>query len=250
MKTKSRKRLKNPMANDGLFSIWNHIDELRSRTLKCLLGVILGSVVFYACVDKIMFLIIKPVGKLVFTSPGDAFIARMLLTLFGGFVFSLPVVLYQIWSFVALGLKDEEKRYVLIYGPLSLVFFILGVVFAYYVAVPMSVYFLLGFSTEWLVPMITVNNYISFFTTMTIAFGVIFELPIVLIFLTAIGVATPEFLIQKRRHAIVLILIISAVVTPPDFITLLIMSFPLIILYEIGIMASKVVAVRGLSLGK
>ncbi|MGE3980543.1 MAG: twin-arginine translocase subunit TatC [Candidatus Omnitrophota bacterium] len=239
------------MTNDNqLFPVWNHIDELRTRFIKCLLGVIIGSIVFYAFVDKIMFLIIKPVGHLVFTSPGDAFVARMFLTLFGGFVISLPVVLYQVWSFVALALKSEERKYVLFFGPISLFFFIFGVAFAYYVALPMSMYFLLGFSNEWLVPMITVNNYISFFTTMLIAFGIIFELPVILIFLTAIGIATPDFLIQKRRHAIVLILIISAVVTPPDFITLLVMSFPLIILYEIGIFASKMTILRKLSVGK
>lgn len=230
--------------------LWSHIDEFRDRTIKSLLAVILGSLIFYPFVDQFMYFIIKPAGRLVFTSPGDAFVARMLMTMFGGFVLSLPVILYQIWSFVALGLKAEEKRYVSLYGPLSLVFFLLGVMFAYFIAVPMSMYFLLGFSNEWLVPMITVNNYISFFTTMVIAFGIIFELPVVLIFLTVIGVATPEFLIQKRRHAIVLILIISAIVTPPDLITLLIMSFPLVILYEIGIIASKMTYHQKLSIEK
>lgn len=239
------------MANSSqLRPFLDHIDEFRARVLKSLLAVVLGAVVFYPFVDKVLYFIIKPAGKLVFTSPADAFVARMLFTCFGGFVLSSPVVLYQVWNFIALGLKEEEKKYILLYGPLSLFFFITGVAFSYFIAVPMSLYFLLGFSNEWLVPMITVNNYVSFFMTMVIAFGIIFELPVVLIFLTAIGIATPEFLIQKRRHAIVLILVISAIVTPPDVITLLIMSCPLVILYEIGVLVSKMTYQHKLSIEK
>ncbi|MBP9854752.1 MAG: twin-arginine translocase subunit TatC [Candidatus Omnitrophica bacterium] len=225
--------------SDPSNSIWDHIEELRVRVIKSLLGMIVGAFIFYSFVDHVMFLIVKPVGRLVFTSPADAFVARMLLTLLGGFVIALPVILYQVWSFIALGLRDEEKKYAALYGPLSLIFFLMGVCFAYFVALPMSLYFLLGFSSDWLVPMITVNNYVSFFITMVFAFGIIFELPVVLIFLTAIGIATPEFLIQKRRVAIILILIISAIVTPPDVISLIIMSIPMVVLYELGVLASK-----------
>ena len=223
-----------------LAPVWDHIEELRSRLFICLGFVLMAGIAFYQFVDSVLAFVIKPVGRLVFTSPADAFVARVLLAILGGLLTAMPVVLYQIWMFVARGLKDNEKKFVRIYGPLSLLCFALGVAFAYYVALPISLKFLLGFSSEWLVPMITVKSYVSFLTSLVLACGLIFELPIVLIFLTAIGIATPEFLVQKRRHAIVLILIVSAVITPPDVITLLIMSVPLVVLYEAGVIASRI----------
>lgn len=223
-----------------LAPFWDHVEELRSRFLKCLAAVFVATLVFYQFVDPVLRLVIKPVGHLVFTAPADAFVARLLLAVLGGVVVAMPVVLYQIWVFVALGLKEQERKFVRLYGPLSFLFFALGVLFAYYVALPISLKFLLGFSSEWMVPMITVKSYVGFFTSLVLACGIVFELPIVLIFLTAIGIATPEFLIQKRRHAIVIILIISAVITPPDVITLLIMTLPLVVLYEAGVVASKI----------
>ena len=100
--------------------------------------------------------------------------------------------------------------------------------------------FLLSYASEWMAPMITIDNYISFIGAQIIAFGIVFELPLILMFLTKIGVATPAFLVQKRRHAFVLILVLSAIVTPSvDVITLLIMAGPLIVLYELGVIVSK-----------
>ncbi len=220
--------------------IWDHVGELRTCLVKSLLAVVLGCGVVYHYIDTIMFWIIKPVGQVIFTSPADAFVARLTLSILGGFILGLPVILHQLWSFVALALKDNERRYILMFGPLSLLFFIAGILFAYFIALPFSVRFLLGFANEWMAPMITIRNYISFFVTLVVAFGVIFELPIILVFLTAIGVATPAFLSQKRRHAIVLILFVSAVITPPDLVTLLIMTCPLLVLYELGVIASKI----------
>ncbi|MBZ0166217.1 MAG: twin-arginine translocase subunit TatC [Candidatus Omnitrophica bacterium] len=232
-----------------LAPFWDHVDELRSRMLISLVAVAIAAIVFYQVVDPVLRFVIKPVGRLVFTSPADAFIARLLLTALGGFIIAMPIVLYQTWVFIALGLREKEKKFVRVYGPLSVLFFFAGLAFAYYVALPISLKFLLGFSSDWLVPMITVKSYVTFFMSLVLAFGVIFELPIILIFLTAIGIATPEFLVQKRRHAIVIILIVSAVITPPDIITLLIMTLPLVFLYEIGLMASRITYRRKLSKG-
>lgn len=219
---------------------WEHVDELRSRMIKCIAAIVLSAFVFFHFVDPVLAFVIKPVGRLVFTSPADAFVARILLAILGGLVVSMPLVLYQTWAFVALGLKEQERRFIRLYGPLSLVFFVMGVMFAYYVALPISLKFLMGFSNQWLVPMITVKSYVGFFTSLVLACGIIFELPIILIFLTAIGIATPAYLSQKRRHAIIIILIISAVITPPDIITLLIMTLPLVVLYEVGVIASRI----------
>ena len=218
----------------------DHLEELRIRLIKCLVAVVIAACFFYNCIDSILAFLIKPVGQLVFTSPGGAFNARMTLTLLGAIILASPIILYQIWMFIACGLTEKEKKYIYFYGPSSFLFFFCGGVFAYFVAVPFSIRFLLGFASPGIVPMITVDNYISFVGTQMIAFGIVFELPLILMFLTKIGIATPAFLIEKRRHAIVAILIVSAVVTPStDIITLLMMAGPLIVLYELGVLASR-----------
>ena len=220
-------------------TFWGHLEELRSRLIKTLLVFVACAVLFFIYVDPVLHFIVEPVGRLVFTSPGEAFSARVDLALLGGFLLALPVILYQLWQFVALGLTDQEKRYVKILGPLSLVCFMAGVVFAYFVLIPISLQFLLGFSTEWMQPMITVDKYISYVGTLMFGSGIVFELPLILFFLTKIGIATPEFLKQHRRYAIVIILIISAIVTPPDVCSQLLMAAPLLILYEVGIVVAQ-----------
>ena len=219
---------------------FDHLDELRNRVIKSILAMIAGSCIFYTCIDQILSFIIKPVGKLIFTSPADAFLARLNLTIFGGTFLALPVILYQIWKFIACGLKEHEKKYISRLIPFSLCLFVMGGLFAYFIAIPISMRFFLGFSSNLIVPMITINNYISYVGSLLLAFGIIFEFPLILMFLAKIGIATPTFLIQKRRYAIVIIFIISAILTPPDVFSQLIMAIPLIILYEIGILACKI----------
>ena len=220
-------------------SFFAHYEELRSRLIKSIVSVLFAACFFYAIVDQVLALVIKPVEKLVFTAPGEAFIARITLALFGGLFLSLPIILYQAWRFIAAGLKKHEIKYVRIFALYSFFLFVIGGSFAYFIAIPISIRFLLSFSSDFIVPMITIKNYISFIGTMLLAFGIIFELPLVLMFLTKIGVATPAFLAQKRKYAVIIILIVSALITPPDFITQLIMAVPLIILYETGIIASR-----------
>lgn len=219
-----------------------HLEELRFRIIKVIVAVTVCACLVYFFIEPILAFITRPVGKLIFTSPEEAFLARMTLTIFGGFFLALPVILSQFWQFVARGLLEHERRYVRIFGPLSLVCFLSGLLFGYFVVVPMSLYFLLGFKTAQMVPMITVDKYISFVGTLVLAGGVIFELPLVIIFLAKLGIASPEFLRQKRRYAIVIILIISAVITPPDVVSQLLMAAPLLILYEAGIWGAEFVS--------
>ncbi|OGX40223.1 MAG: twin arginine-targeting protein translocase TatC [Omnitrophica WOR_2 bacterium RIFCSPLOWO2_12_FULL_50_9] len=225
--------------NPDDLSFVGHLEELRSRLIKSLLAVLVAACFFYAFIDKILVVLIQPVGKVVFTSPADAFVARVTLTLYGGVLLALPVIIYQVWRFVAVGLKDNERKYIFLLAPFSLLFFLAGGLFAYFIMIPVSLRFLLSFSSDFIVPMITIKNYISFVGMMILAFGAVFELPMVLVFLTKIGIVTPQFLAEKRRHAIVFILIVSALLTPPDAVTQIIMSVPLVVLYEIGIMACR-----------
>jgi len=189
--------------------------------------------------DMLLNIVMRPIGRVVFTSPEEAFVAQLNLALLTGFILSLPFTLCQIWQFISLGLTLEEKKYIRLFGPCSLICFLAGVLFAYFVMIPVSLKFLLNFSSDFFVPMITVDRYISFVGTWIFASGVVFELPLALGFLAKIGIATPEFLRQKRPYAIVGILIVSAIITPPDVVSQLLMSVPLILLYEIGIFVTR-----------
>jgi len=229
-------------ANPDELSVWGHLDELRSRLLKSFIAVVVGACFFYFYVDSFLAFLIQPVGKVIFTSPADAFIVRLMLLICGGVVLALPVIIYQAWQFAAAGLKENERKYIRFFAPASFLLFVVGCVFGYWVIVPVGMKFLLGFATDTIVPMITLPNYISFIVTLVLAFGLCFQLPLVLTFLAKIGIVTPAFLVQKRKHAIVLILIASAVLTPsPDAISQVLMAGPLLVLYELGVAASKLI---------
>ncbi len=228
---------------DSPLTFWEHLEELRGRIVFSLLALLAAACLFYRYVGDILPLLIKPVGKVVFTSPTEAFMAHFMLALFGGMFFAMPVILYQLWRFVATALNDREKRYVFIFVPGVFAFFSLGCVFGYFVLLPTMLQFLLSFETSLVVPMIGISRYISFVCFVVAGCGIAFELPLVIVFLTQIGIVTPAFLIHKRKHAIVAIFIASAVLTPsPDFFSQLVLAVPLVLLYEISIIFSKMIS--------
>ena len=242
----SRKTRRTPIkrkrvaGKDKQLTFFEHLEELRSRIVKSAIIIIAASCLFYGYVDRLIPFLIKPVGHVVFTSPAEAFVAQIMLAFFGGIFLSMPVVLYQVWQFVSAGLTETERKYIVIFIPLAYAFFTLGCAFAYFAVLPAMLKFFLSFSTPYVMPMITVSQYISFVGTVVLSFGFIFELPLAIVLLTKIGIATPQFLVEKRRHAIVLIFIVSAVLTPsPDWVSQLIMAIPLTVLYEISIIFSK-----------
>lgn len=218
-----------------------HLEELRSRIIKSVIFIIIASSVLYNFSSGIISIITRPIGKVVFITPAEAFITNIKIAFFGGIFLSSPFILYHVWRFVSAGMKTGEKKYALIFGPLSFVFFVAGAGFGYFIIVPIGLKFLLSFATDFMVPMISVSKYVSFVGTLTLSFGAVFQLPLVILLLTKIGLVTPGFLSSRRRYAIVLIFIISAMLTPPDVITQCLMAVPLMILYELGIMFSKIV---------
>ncbi|MFC1623980.1 twin-arginine translocase subunit TatC [Candidatus Omnitrophota bacterium] len=224
---------------DKKFTIVEHLEELRSRIIKSVIFIIASSILIYNFTDKILLNLVKPVGRLVFIAPIEAFTTNIKIAFFGGLFLSSPFILYQIWQFVSVGLKESERRYILIFGPLSFIFFILGAGFGYFIIVPIGIKFLLGFGTDFITPMISVGRYVSFVGILTFTFGAVFQIPLILLFLTKIGIVTPLFLSKKRRHAVVIIFILAATLTPPDVITQCLMAGPLILLYELGLLFSK-----------
>lgn len=232
---------------DRPLTFTEHLEELRNRVIKSVVFIFIISCLLYNFVDDIFSVLVKPVGKLIFITPQEAFITNIKIAIWGGLFLSSPFVLYEAWKFVSGALMPEERRYITIFGPLSFVFFILGSIFGYFVIVPVGMKFLLGFATDFVSPMISVSRYISFIGGLTFAFAVVFELPLIILFLTKIGAVTPQFLSTKRRHIVVLIFILAAFLTPPDIITQILMALPLLILYEIGIVFSKMVKRRAVS---
>ena len=230
---------------------WDHLEELRSRLVKSILALLAASTAFFYFVDEFLIFLTAPVKGLTaggltaeplhFISPAEAFLAHVLLTFLGGFCLALPVVCYQFWAFVAAALTPTERKYVLWCAPASLVLFAAGAVFAYLVVLPISLKFLMSFASADLVPMITVYKYLSFVGTLCLGFGLVFEMPLAVVFLALIGIASPAYLGHIRRYVIVGVFAVSALVTPPDVVSQFLMALPLIVLYELSIVLARVV---------
>lgn len=220
-------------------SLLEHLDELRKRIIISLLFVLAASIFSYFFAKDILFFLAGPIGDLIFISPQEAFLSYVKVSLLCGLILSSPFVLFQAWQFIGEGLNQKEIKNVLWFTPLSFFFFIIGAAFGFFVIVPIGLKFLLGFATDFMIPMITVSRYISFIGMLTLSFGIVFELPVAAIFLTKIGIVTPTFLSSKRRYAVVLIFIVAALLTPPDIITQCLMAIPLLLLYELSIVFSR-----------
>jgi sec-independent protein translocase protein TatC len=221
-------------------SFLEHLEELRLRIIKSFIFLIITSFITYFLLPYIFPFLTRPVGKLIFISPYEALSANIYVSIFGGFFLSSPFIFYQFWKFISSGLRKKEKRYLLYFGLFSFLLFIFGAVFGYMVILPLGVKFLLKFSNDYLQPMITASNYLGFVFVVTLIFGVVFQIPLIILFLTKLGIIDYKVLIQRRKEIIVFIFIISAFITPPDVVTQLFMAIPLLILYELSIFLSKI----------
>lgn len=220
----------------------DHLVELRDRLVKAAYAITIGALLCWIFKTELFDIIRQPiaphldVGGLVFTHPIDKFMAYLKVALLGGVVISCPIWLYQAWSFVAPGLYAKEKRYSLMFIGAGTGLFAIGVMFAYFLVLPKAFEFLLHFGGSTDKPMITISEYISFFMTMILVFGVAFELPLVIVILGAMGLVDQKFLREKRRIMVVVLAVVSAIVTPPDLMSMLMLLVPLCVLYEISIL--------------
>jgi len=222
----------------------DHLEELRWTILRSLIAVILGAIVCYIFSKQIVGFLRRPGPedmKLIFLSPTEGFMIYIKVSIFAGLVVALPYVVYEFWKFIVPGLLEKERRLVKPIAFFTVLCFLAGASFAYFVIIPFGLRFLLGFQTDFLEATITIGKYLGFVVTLILVFGVVFELPVLSFFLTKVGIVTPEFLRSKRRYGVVIIFILAAVLTPPDIFTQLMLATPLIILYEISIWVSSMV---------
>ena len=224
-----------------------HLAELRQRLIWCLLALCVGFIVCYAFSDKIVAALLFPptlVGRpvkvpLQIIAPAEAFMTYIKVGLIAGLFLVLPMVLYQLWRFVAPGLLEHEKKYTVpfLVGSAGL-FYGGGVIF--YLVLPFIIHFLLSFATGDIRALLSVGYYVTFCVRLMIAFGLVFQLPIVVVFLTQLGLLSSRLLIRYFRHAVVLIFIVAAVLTPTtDPLSLLFMVLPMLLLYGLSILAAK-----------
>jgi sec-independent protein translocase protein TatC len=230
----------------------DHLEELRWRILWSLIALLAASLIaFFVVLEfNVIGLLKKPIepylmdngGKLVILGVTEGFFISFKLAIAMGLVVASPIIFYQVWSFLSPALLPKERRAIIPALYLGLVLFAAGVALSYFVALPFTLKFMLNFQSDSLEPMITAPLYFSFVVKLLLAFGVMFEMPVVIMVLTAVGVANSRFLAAKRRYAVAIMAVLAAMITPGDAITAtVIMMGPLLLLYELSILLAKAV---------
>jgi sec-independent protein translocase protein TatC len=226
-------------------SFLEHLEELRKRLIYSVVSVVAGFFVCYGFIEKIYDLVQKPIidalrsqhmaDSLVYTSPTDGFNLYIKVAFLAGIFLACPVILYQIWLFISPGLYRHEKRYVVPFMISTVGLFVAGGLFAYKIAFPQALKFLLSYSHQFK-PMITIVSYTDLFLTITIGLGAIFEMPILVFFLALMGIISPAWMWNNFRYSILIIFIIAAIVTPTtDVLNMCIFAAPMILLYLVSI---------------
>ncbi len=225
----------------------DHLEELRWKIIRSLIAIVVGTIIGLIFAKPILDLLIWPTTKvqhplnLQVLKVQGMFMVTLEVGFFSGLLIVLPYILYEVWSFVAPGLFQSEKKYIprVIFSATFL--FFLGVFFAYYVLLPFAINFFVGLAPASIKANIAIDFYIGFVIRIMFLFGVVFELPMMSYFLSKMGFLTPHFMRKYRRHAIVIIFLVAAILTPPDPFTQMLLGIPLVLLYEFSIVISSVV---------
>ena len=231
-------------------SLTGHLSELRKCLIHSFFYISVGFLACWGFSEQILEFIRQPIspfltgssGGLVFTAPMDKFLAHIKVSLLSAIVVSCPFWMYQLWRFISPALYKEEKKSAVLFISFSSILFLAGISFVYYLVFPMAFKFLMTFGGEIDQPMLTIKEYLSFFITTTLVFGLAFEMPVIFAVLAKMGVVKKEFLQKNRRYAIVILAALSAFLTPPDIISMGMMMVPLILLYEISIILTGIVS--------
>lgn len=232
------------MSNDKM-PFTQHLEELRRRLIISIAAVGVGFLISYAFKEKIFTILMKPwiqalpagqEAKLIYTAPHEAFFTYLKVSFISGVGIAVPVIMFQLWRFIAPGLYENEKRYLIPIVFFSSIFFLGGALFGYFFVFPVGFQFFTSFANEYITPMVSTQEFLKFSMRLLLAFGFVFELPIFAFFLGKLGLISAQFLRRQRRVAIVVIFIVAAMLTPgPDVFSQLLMAGPLLILYEASV---------------
>ncbi len=228
----------------GKMSFLDHLDELRRRLIISLSALGIGFLVCWSFSAKIYDFLALPITqhlngkKLVFTNPTEPFTLYMKVAFIAGIFLSAPILVWQIWLFISPGLYKREKKFAVPFIFFSSLLFIMGGVFAYYIAFPMSLKFLLSVG-ESFDPMVTITEYLDLAMTVYLGCAIIFEIPILIFFLSVFGLVSASFLMRNLRYAILIIFIVAAVITPTtDIPTMMVFAMPMLMLYLVGVLVA------------
>lgn len=232
-------------SNDVEMSFLDHLEELRWRLIYSIIGVVAGTIISWIFVDFLVEdVLLKPAKDnglaLQNLKPFGQLYLYFQVAIIGGIVLSLPNLFFQLWKFIAPALRKNERKYILLIVFYSTISFFIGMLFAYFVMIPFAFRFIHQFGTQLIKNEFAIDEYLSIIVSVILAAGVVFELPMISFFLTKMGILTPGFMRKYRKHAIVVILILAAVLTPgTDPVSQIVLAVPLVLLYEISIFISK-----------
>jgi sec-independent protein translocase protein TatC len=234
-----------------------HLEDLRKRLIISLIAVGIGFIICYIFSKEIFEFLMMPLQRalpsgatMIFTTPAEAFFTYMKVGLLAGVFVASPIVLYQLWLFVAPALYSHEKRYVIPFVCSSTILFVGGAAFGYFIVFPIFAKFFMHFATDFIQPAPRLKESFSFCAMLLLTFGLTFELPIFILFLSKLGVIDARMLARNRKYVIIIIFIVAAVLTPPDIISQLMMAVPLVALYEVSIWLARIFGRRSKAEGK
>ena len=232
------------MSQIDKLTITGHLQELRQRLVKSVIVVIITTSISFFFAKQIFDILIRPAGdiNLIFVEMTEMFGTYMKVALASGIALAMPFLVYQLVMFVSPALTRQEKRYIYLMLPFVSFMFLGGIAFGYFILVPPATNFLISFGSDIAEPQIRIGNYISIVLRLLLSIGAVFETPVIILFLTKIGVITPKWLANKRKYAFVGAFILAAIITPTfDPVNQSLVAAPLIILYETSIWISKLV---------
>jgi sec-independent protein translocase protein TatC len=232
---------RNKKQNDKNLTLTGHLDELRKRIIASAVFFIIAATICFTFAERIIRHMVD-VGRnieFIFISPSELLMANVRIAMIGGLIVSAPFLITQIWLFVSPGLTSKERSLIASAIGMGGIFFVLGVAFSYFMVIPTMLVFFMGFQLDVIQPMISFSSYLAFILSTVVAFGIIFELPIIMILLTRFGIVKVEFFKKNRKYIILAIFAVAAVITPPDVISQLLMALPMIALTEVGIILSS-----------
>lgn len=228
------------MSSDTPQPLFNHLDELRRRIIHVFIWFVVFSLFSYRYVDPILTWLAKPVGHFIFTDPTEALFVRLKLAFGMGGIIGFPIFLYHLYRYVSIALKDREKTFIFVIIPFAIGLFLIGASLSIFVVAPIAAKVLLTFSTPALIPMISVQAYLSFLFWMVVGFGLLFQVPLLVVILCRAKVLDPHTLSRYRKHIFVVLLIVAAVLTPgPDVFSQLVLTLPAYLLFEISLLLVK-----------